>query len=118
MPINKFFHILCTNGERVVYEGRFQCPTRASALNILRDKIGRNNLCGLTYTITEIPIDIIREVVESILNKKKIPEGDIVKFDTSQSTPTAKGYAMIYNNKRNTRSARSAGAITRRLGDL
>lgn len=116
--MDKFYHILCTNGERVIYEGRFQCPTRTAAINLLRDKIGRRNLSGLRFTITEIPIDIIREVVESILNKKKVPEGDVVKFDTSQNIPTANGYAMIYDNKRNTKSARSASGITRRLGDL
>ena len=118
MPTDKFFHILCSSGERVVYEGRFQCPTRASAMNILRDKIGRRNLCGLTFTVTEIPIEIIREVVESILNNKKIAEGDIVKFDTSQNMPTAKGHARVYDNTRNPKAPRSPGGITRRLGDL
>lgn len=116
--MDKFFHILCTNNERIIYEGRFQCATRAAALNILRDKIGRANLCGLRYTVTEIPIDIIREVVESILRKTKIPEGDIIKFDTAQKIPTAKGYSQIYDNKRNSKSAKGADGIIRRLGDL
>lgn len=116
--MDKFFHILCTDSTRVIYEGRFQCPTRASALNILRDKIGKQNLCGLTYTVTEIPIEIIREVVDAILNDKKIPEGDIVKFDTEHKIATAKGFGMIYNNKRNPKAPKNVNGITRRLGDL
>lgn len=118
MPMDKFFHILCTDSTRIIYEGRFQSPTRASALNILREKIGRQNLCGLTYTVTEIPIEIIREVVEAIINNKKIPEGDIVKFDTTHKLPKAKGFGVIYDNKKNPNAPKNANGIKRRLGDL
>lgn len=73
----RFYHILCSRGESVLYEGRFQCGSRAGAVEVLRQKLGVKNLSGLRYTITEIPLDIIREVVESILLKKPLSEGDI-----------------------------------------
>ena len=59
MPTNKFYHILCTSGDKVVYEGRFQCVSRSAAMKLLREKVGRQNLYGLIYTVTEIPIEVL-----------------------------------------------------------
>ena len=47
MPTNKFYHILCTTGDKVVYEGRFQCVSRSAAMKLLREKVGRQNLLWL-----------------------------------------------------------------------
>ncbi len=118
MPTNKFFHILCTNGSRIIYEGRFQCYSRAAAMNLLRDKIGRKNLYGLAYTITEIPIDIIKEVVEAIIQKKPIKEGDITTCEKENLQLPQSGYANITDNKRNPKAPRNLGETKRRLGDL
>ena len=41
MPTNKFYHILCTSGDKVVYEGKFQCVSRSAAIKLLREKVGR-----------------------------------------------------------------------------
>ena len=117
MPTNNYYHIFCTSGERVIYEGRFQCYSRRAALNLLREKIGRRNLSGLTFSITEIPIDIIREVVEAIIHKKPMPEGDIVLPDKNTLIPSS-GYASIVSNKRNPKAPRNLGETKRRLGDL
>ena len=73
MSRDRLFHILCTDGEKIRYEGRFQMSSRKEAYRFLRDKIGRKNLYGLHFTITEFPIDVLREVVEAIIRKKPIP---------------------------------------------
>ena len=117
MATNKFYHIFCTSGDRVVFEGRFQCYSRKSALALLREKIGRANLSGLSYSITEIPVDIIRDVVEAIIRKKPIPEGDIIAYDKSNLLPSG-GYASIQSNKCNPNAPRGIGNTRRRLGDL
>ena len=118
MPTNKFYHILCTNGSRIIYEGRFQCYSRAAAMNLLREKIGRRNLSGLTYTITEIPIEILREVVDAIINKRKLSEGDITTCEKENFQIPQSGYASIADNKRNPKAPRNLGETKRRLGDL
>ena len=100
MPSSKYFHILCTSGDKIVYEGRFQCYSRKAALSLLREKVGRKNLYGLTFTITEFPIDIIREIIESILKRKLLKEGDIIPIDPASPIP-ADGFASIRDEKRN-----------------
>lgn len=117
MPSNNFYHIFCTAGERVIYEGRFQCPSRKAAITLLREKVGRRNLSGLTYSITEIPVDIIKEVVDSIINKKPVPEGDIITHDKTKSIPPA-GFASIICNKRNPMAAHGIANTRRRLGEF
>lgn len=117
MATNSFFHIFCTSGDRVVYEGRFQCYSRKAALNLLREKVGRKNLSGLTFSITEIPIDIIKEIVEAILKKKPIPTGDIIHHDKKIPLPPT-GYASIQDNKKSPNAPRGIAKTRRRLGDL
>lgn len=117
MPMNKYFHILCTSGNKVIYEGRFQCATRGSAMTLLKEKIGRQNLCGLVYTITEFPIEVLKEVIESIMNNKPLPEGDIVSFQEEETSNTS-NYSKITNNKRNPNKPKGVAGVRRRLGDL
>ena len=117
MPSNNFYHIFCTAGERVIYEGRFQCPSKKAAITLLREKVGRRNLSGLTYSITEIPVDIIKEVVDSIINKKPIPEGDIITHDKTKAIPPA-GFASIICNKRNPMAVHGIANTRRRLGEF
>lgn len=115
MPTNKFYHILCTSGNKVVYEGRFQCATRGAAMTLLKEKIGRQNLSGLVFTITEFPIEVLREVIDSIINKKPLPEGDIVGFQKETSKASA-SYAKVIGNKHNPNKAQGARSVRRRLG--
>lgn len=119
MPMSKLFHILCSNNGRVIYEGRFQCRTRNEALKILREKIGRENLTGLVYTVTEFPIEVLKEIMNAISANQKIPEGDIVSFD--KETPieeSEKAYANIVSNKHNPNKTQGLDGVRRRLGDL
>ena len=116
MPVKNYFHILCTSGERIVYEGRFQCISRKAAINLLREKVGRKNLCGLTYTITEFPIDILRELIEAIINKTSFKEGDIISMDKSKPVPTD-DFALIQDYKRNPNAPKGIKNAKRRLGD-
>jgi hypothetical protein len=44
-------------------------------MKLLREKVGRQNLYGLIYTVTEIPIEVLREIVDALINKKPIKNG-------------------------------------------
>lgn len=65
--MNKLYWIVCDDKDTNVFEGRFQGRTRGEALKFLKQSLGRKNLCGLVFTITEIPVPLIREIVAEIL---------------------------------------------------
>jgi len=65
--MNKLYWIVCDDKETNVFEGRFQGRTRGEALKFLKQSIGRKTLNGLVFTITEIPVPLIREIVAEIL---------------------------------------------------
>jgi hypothetical protein len=65
--MNKLYWIVCDDKETNVFEGRFQGRTRGEALKFLKQSIGRKTLNGLVFTITEIPVPLIREIVVEIL---------------------------------------------------
>ena len=65
--MNKLYWIVCDDKDTNVFEGRFQGRTRGEALKFLKQSLGRKSLCGLVFTITEIPVPLIREIVAEIL---------------------------------------------------
>ncbi len=71
--MDKLYYIVCEEGDRTLFEGRFLGRTRSAALKHMKEQLGRSNLIGLVYSITEIPVPLIRGIVEQIL-EKKIPE--------------------------------------------
>lgn len=65
--MDKLYWIVCEEQETTLFEGRHQGRTRGSALKFLKEQIGRKSLNGLVFTITEIPVPLIREIVVEIL---------------------------------------------------
>jgi hypothetical protein len=67
--MNKLYWIVCDDKETNVFEGRYQGRTRGEALKFLKQSIGRKTLSGLVFTITEIPVPLIREIVAEIMTE-------------------------------------------------
>jgi hypothetical protein len=65
--MNKLYYIVCDDKDNNVFEGRYQGRTRGEALKFLKQSLGRKSLNGLVFTITEIPVPLIREIVAEIL---------------------------------------------------
>ena len=65
--MDKLYWIACDDKDSTIFEGRYQGRTRGAALKFLKDQIGRKSLNGLAFTITEIPVPLIREIVAEIL---------------------------------------------------
>jgi hypothetical protein len=65
--MNKLYWIVCDDKDTNVFEGRYQGRTRGEALKFLKQSLGRKTLNGLVFTITEIPVPLIREIVAEIL---------------------------------------------------
>lgn len=71
--MDKLYWIVCEEGDRTLFEGRFLGRTRGAALKYMKEQLGRSNLIGLVFSITEIPVPLIREIVAEIL-QEKLPE--------------------------------------------
>ena len=85
--MNKLYYIVCDDKEINVFEGRFQGRTRGEALKFLKQSIGRKTLNGLVFTITEIPVPLIREIVAEILaggDGNATPAANIVPLTRSE----------------------------------
>ena len=65
--MDKLYYIVCEERNVTLFEGRFQGRTRGAALKFLKETIGRSSLGGLVFTITEIPVQLIREIVAECL---------------------------------------------------
>ncbi len=71
--MNKMYYIVCEEQDTPLFEGRFQGRTRGAALKFLKKQIGRKSLSGVVFTITEIPVPLIREIVAEILAAGSLP---------------------------------------------
>jgi hypothetical protein len=65
--MNKLYYIVCEEKDTTLFEGRYQGRTRGGAMKFLKQAIGRKTLNGLVFTITEIPVPLIREIVAEML---------------------------------------------------
>jgi hypothetical protein len=65
--MDKLYWIACDDKDTALFEGRYQGRTRGGALKFLKETLGRKSLNGLVFTITEIPVPLIREIVAEIL---------------------------------------------------
>jgi hypothetical protein len=85
--MNKLYWIVCDDKDTNVFEGRFQGRTRGEALKFLKQSLGRKNLCGLVFTITEIPIPLIREIVAEILGGELPASAPVLETTPEEPAP-------------------------------
>lgn len=77
--MNKLYWLVCDDKDTNIFEGRYQGRTRGEALKFLKQTLGRKTLNGLVFTITEIPVPLIREIVAGILAEGNAgPTGNVV----------------------------------------
>lgn len=89
--MDKLYWIVCEEGDTTLFEGRYQGRTRGAAMKHLKEQVGRPTLNGLVYTITEIPVPLIRQIVAEILGQEPAvavteirpvqPERPVERFD-------------------------------------
>jgi hypothetical protein len=85
--MNKLYYIVCEEKETTLFEGRYQGRTRGGALKFLKQAIGRKTLNGLIFTITEIPVPLIREIVAEILAGGVTPAANVVPITRPEPEP-------------------------------
>jgi len=86
--MNKLYWIVCDDKDTNVFEGRYQGRTRGEALKFLKQSLGRKSLNGLVFTITEIPVPLIREIVAEILAGGVTPAVNVVPITRPEPEPT------------------------------
>lgn len=75
--MDKLYWIVCEESDKTLFEGRYLGRTRGAAIKHLKEQLGRASLTGLVFSITEIPVPLIREIVAEILGQstgKGVPE--------------------------------------------
>jgi hypothetical protein len=100
--MNKLYWIVCDDKDTNVFEGRFQGRTRGEALKFLKQSLGRKSLCGLVFTITEIPVPLIREIVAEILGGElptAAPTPTPAPVEPEPETPLAKPVPVASDGK-------------------
>ena len=73
--MDKLYYIVCEEKGATLFEGRFQGRTRGGAIKFLKGQIKRPGLNGTVFTITEIPVPLIREIVEAIMKGEPVLTG-------------------------------------------
>lgn len=84
--MNKLFWIVCEDKNTTLYEGRFQGRTRTAAIKFLKATLGVKSLKGLVFTVTEIPVPILREIIAELLG---IPLEEVGRTGSSKATGTS-----------------------------
>ena len=97
--MNKLYYIVCEEKEVTLFEGRYQGRTRGGAMKFLKQAIGRKTLNGLVFTITEIPVPLIREIVAEMIAggdggtiASVTPAANVVPITRSEAEPKAERF--------------------------
>ena len=100
--MDKLYWIACDDKDATLFEGRYQGRTRGEALKFLKQSLGRKSLCGLVFTITEIPVPLIREIVAEILGGElpaAVPTPTPAPVELEPETPLAKPTPVASDGK-------------------
>jgi hypothetical protein len=105
--MTKLYWIVCEDNDSTLFEGRYMGRTRGSAIRFLKSALDRSSLKGLVYTVTEIPVPLIREIVTEMLasmigiaNNGDRPNGDNSgAHDCSSRSVTISGDLSISGNQ-------------------
>ena len=90
--MDKLYYIVCDDKDTTLFEGRYQGRTRGGALKFLKQSLGRKSLNGLVFTITEIPVPLIREIVAEILAGGVTPAANVVPITQPEPEPRVGRY--------------------------
>jgi len=63
--MSKLFKVIASRAGQIVLDDRLEAGTPREARALMKTRLGLSSLTGLVYAITEIPVDLIREVVNA-----------------------------------------------------
>ncbi len=63
--MKRTYKLIASRGNEIVFDDRIQSATPRDARRELKKLLGLTSLSGIVYSITEIPVDLIREIVDT-----------------------------------------------------
>ena len=63
--MKRTYKLIASRGNEIVFDDRLQADTPRDARRELKKLLGLQSLSGIVYSITEIPVDLIREIVDA-----------------------------------------------------
>ena len=63
--MKRTYKMIASRGGEIVFDDRLQADSPRDARRTLKKLLGLQSLSGIVYSITEIPVDLIREIVDA-----------------------------------------------------
>jgi hypothetical protein len=65
ITMKRTYKMIASRGTEIVFDDRLQADSPRDARKELKKLLGLQSLSGIVYSITEVPIDLIREIVDA-----------------------------------------------------
>ena len=63
--MKRSFKLIASRGGEIIFDGRLQADNPREARQQMKTLLGLRSLAGVVYSITEIPVELIREIVDA-----------------------------------------------------
>ena len=63
--MKRTYKLIASRGNDIVFDDRLQADSPRDARREMKNLLGLTSLSGIVYSITEIPVDLIREIVDA-----------------------------------------------------
>jgi len=63
--MKRTYKLIASRGDDIVFDDRVHADTPRHARQEMKKLLGLDSLSGIVYSITEIPVDLIREIVDA-----------------------------------------------------
>ena len=63
--MKRTYKLIASRGNDIVFDDRLQADSPRDARKEMKKLLGLDSLSGIVYSITEIPVDLIREIVDA-----------------------------------------------------
>jgi hypothetical protein len=63
--MKRTYKLIASRGNDIVFDDRLQADTPRDARREMKKLLGLESLSGIVYSITEIPVDLIRKIVDA-----------------------------------------------------
>lgn len=63
--MKRSYKLIASRGGEIIFDGRLQADNPREARQQMKTLLGLRSLAGVVYSITEIPVELIREIVDA-----------------------------------------------------
>ena len=63
--MNRTYKLIASRGTEIIFDGRIDAESPRDARRRMKELLGLQSLSGIVYTVTELPVDLIRQLVDA-----------------------------------------------------